>query len=174
MGLKTRVSSAIIVAVALLVTSGCGQNKFARELENEKSAVKLAREMARGGYELITTAELKPLVDGKQEMVLIDAMPFDHSYKKGHIPGARQFLFPIPTMETWDPAKTSNKKMEDYATLLGADKGKLIVTYCGFVACTRSHNAALWARKFGYTNVKRHPGGIFAWKGAGYPLEVAD
>ena len=52
--------------------------------------------------------------------------------------------------------------------LLGLDKSKLIVIYCGFVKCTRSHNGAIWAVKNGYTNVYRHPGGIFAWKGAKY------
>jgi rhodanese-related sulfurtransferase len=28
----------------------------------------------------------------------------------------------------------------------------------------------MWARKLGYTNVFRHPGGIFAWKGADYQV----
>jgi len=45
------------------------------------------------------------------------------------------------------------------------------VIYCGFVKCTRSHNGAVWARKLGYKNVLRYPGGIFAWKGAKYPVQ---
>jgi thiosulfate/3-mercaptopyruvate sulfurtransferase len=49
-------------------------------------------------------------------------------------------------------------------------KDKTIVIYCGFVKCTRSHNGAAWAVKLGYTNVYRYPGGIFAWKGADYPI----
>jgi rhodanese-related sulfurtransferase len=61
--------------------------------------------------------------------------------------------------------------MEDFAAFLGADKDKTIVFYCGFVKCTRSHNAALFAKKLGYKNVYRFPGGIFAWKGADYPVE---
>jgi rhodanese-related sulfurtransferase len=44
------------------------------------------------------------------------------------------------------------------------------VIYCGFVKCTRSHNGAAWAVRNGYTNVYRYPGGIFAWKGAKYPV----
>ena len=32
--------------------------------------------------------------------------------------------------------------------------------------------AAMWAKKLGYKNVYRHPGGIFAWKGAKYPTEA--
>lgn len=174
MKLAIAVPSAMVAALTLLVACGCGQSKLAQEVEREKSAVKLAREMVQGGYGLIATAELKALIDGKADMVLVDAMPFDESYTKGHIPGARQFLFPIPVMETWDVRQTDNKSKEQYAELLGSDKDKLVVAYCGFVACTRSHNAALWARRLGYTNVKRHPGGIFAWKGAGYPLDVAN
>lgn len=172
--LTTRISSTIAVAVGLLVVSGCGQSKFAQEVDREKSAVKLAREMAQGGYDLITTAELKALIDEKADIVLVDAMPYDDSYKKGHLPGARHFLFPIPAMKAWDAEQTRGKTKEQYVELLGSDKDKLIVTYCGFVACTRSHNAASWARKLGYTRVKRHPGGIFAWKGAGHPLDVVE
>ena len=132
----------------------------------------LAREVQRGGYDLVTTEELKGLVDARPEMVLIDAMPLDH-YQGQHIPGAVQFLFPIPEMDTWDATKTDGKTLEQYVELLGPDKGRLIITYCGFVKCTRSHNAAMWAVRAGYTNVKRHPGGIFAWKGAGHATVAA-
>jgi len=74
-------------------------------------------------------------------------------------------------MKEWDSKETNGTTMEDYKKLLGPDTKKLIVIYCGFVKCTRSHNGALWAKKLGYTNVFRHPGGIFAWKGAGYPVD---
>lgn len=46
-----------------------------------------------------------------------------------------------------------------------------VVIYCGFVNCTRSDNGALWARKLGYSHVYRVPSGLFAWKGAKFPLE---
>ena len=96
-------------------------------------------------------------------------MPYEDSYKKEHVPGALQFLFPIPDMKTWDAKETGGKSEQDYLQLLGPDKNRLIVIYCGFVKCTRSHNGAVWAVKNGYTNVYRYPGGIFAWKGAKYP-----
>ena len=56
-----------------------------------------------------------------------------------------------------------------FIVVLGYDKDRPIVVYCGFVKCTRSHNGAAWAVKLGYKNVYRYPGGIFAWKGAKYP-----
>ncbi len=61
--------------------------------------------------------------------------------------------------------------------LAGAGLGDLdkpVVIYCGFVKCTRSHNGAMWAKKMGYKNVFRYPGGIFAWKGAGFDIEKSD
>ena len=152
---------------------GFGKNKFEKEVEKEQGAVKLAREAMSGGYELITTEELKKLIATNKDVLIIDTMPYEDSYKKSHIPGAEQFLFPIPAMETWDSKETGGKSQDDYAALLGGDTNKTIVVYCGFVKCTRSHNGALWAKKLGYSKVLRHPGGIFAWKGADYPTESA-
>ena len=57
-----RVPSVIGVAVLVLVGSGCGQKRFQQEVETEKVAVKLARHMAEGEYEVISTAELKSLL----------------------------------------------------------------------------------------------------------------
>ena len=149
-------------------------NKFEKEMEKEASAVKLVREVQRGGYDVVTTEELKKWIDGGRDMVIVDTMPYEDSYKKIHVPGAVQFLFPIPDMNQWDINETDGKSQDDFIKLLGIDKDKPIVVYCGFVKCTRSHNGAAWAVKLGYKNVYRYSGGIFAWKGAKYPVEKAE
>jgi rhodanese-related sulfurtransferase len=95
-------------------------------------------------------------------------MPYEASYKKQHIPTAVQFEFPIPEMNTMEDTTE-----QQYRDLLGPDKDKMIVAYCGFVKCGRSHNGAMWAVKLGYTNVYRCLGGIRGWKEAGYPVGVA-
>jgi rhodanese-related sulfurtransferase len=149
-------------------------NKFEKELEKEAGAVKLVREVQRGGYDLVTTEELKAWIDSGREMVIVDTMPYEASYKKAHVPGAEQFLFPIPDMEAWDTEETDGRTQEDYVQLLGSDKEKPVIIYCGFVKCTRSHNGAAWAVKLGYKNVYRYSGGVFAWKGANYPVEKVE
>lgn len=148
-----------------------GANKFEKEVEKEQGAVKLLREVQRGGYKVITTAELQEVVQKEKDFLIIDTMPYEASYKKNHIPSAEQFLFPIPEMTQWDAKETANRSLDDFEKLLGPDKERKIIVYCGFVKCTRSHNGAMWAVKLGYTNVYRHPGGIYAWKGAGYDVE---
>lgn len=149
-----------------------GGSKFEQEVEKEQGAVKLVREVMKGGYDVITTAELDALLKSGEDIVLIDTMPYEESYKKEHVPGAKQFLFPVPDMATWNSKETAGKSEADYKTLLGPDLNKKIVIYCGFVKCTRSHNGAIWAKKMGYKNVIRYSGGIFAWKGAGYKVEA--
>jgi rhodanese-related sulfurtransferase len=146
-------------------------DKFEKEVEKEAGAVKLVREVRRGGYDVVTTEELKKWIDSGKDMLIVDTMPYENSYKKQHVPGAVQFLFPIPDMKEWDTKETGGKSLEDLKKLLGGDKEKPIVIYCGFVKCTRSHNGAAWAVKLGYKNVYRYPGGIFAWKGADFPVE---
>ena len=149
-------------------------DKFEKEVEKEAGAVKLVREVRKGGYDVVTTEELKRLIDSGKDMLIVDTMPYEDSYKKQHVPGAVQFLFPIPDMKEWDTKETGGKNLEDFKKLLGGDKDKPIVIYCGFVKCTRSHNGAAWAVKLGYKNVYRYPGGIFAWKGADFPIEKAE
>lgn len=165
-----------LLAVLLLISTPAlsFDNKFEKEVKAEAQAVKLLREVQRGGYDIVTTAELKQWQDEGKDMLVIDTMPYADSYKKAHVPGAEQFLFPIPDMNSWDSKETDGKSQDDYANLLGPDKDRTIVVYCGFVKCTRSHNGAVWAKKLGYKNVYRYPGGIFAWKGAGYKAGKID
>ena len=164
---------ALLVAGFLCVSNNAfafGQSKFEKEVETEASAVKLLREVQRGGYDVVTTEELKQWIDSGKDVLVVDTMPYEDSYKKQHVPGAVQILFPIPDMAEWDDEQTGGKTQDDFKTLLGDDKSKPIVIYCGFVKCTRSHNGAAWAVKLGYENVYRYPGGRFAWKGADFPV----
>ncbi|HMK44076.1 MAG TPA: rhodanese-like domain-containing protein [Dissulfurispiraceae bacterium] len=156
----------IVLLISLSLVSGYAAYSFAKEPEDEKIAVTLLREVERGDYKIVSSQELKQWLDAKKEMLLVDTMPLEDSYKKNHIPTAVQIEFPIPEMTALD-----DKKKEEFIKLLGPDKNRLIVFYCGFTKCTRSHNAAMWAKKLGYTNVYRHPGGIVAWKELGYPIE---
>jgi rhodanese-related sulfurtransferase len=171
---RTVISGVILsgfIALALSTTVFAEANLFQKEVETEAVAVKLVRDTAKGNYDLITTDELKAIVNSKKDMVIVDTMPFEASYKANHIPGAKQCLFPIPDMTEWNTKETEGKTAKDYEKILGPDKNRLIVVYCGFVKCTRSHNGAMWAKKLGYKNVKRYPGGIYAWKGADLPVE---
>lgn len=160
----------ILSIVTILTLASCGRDKFVQEFDLETTAVALAREMRSGDYSLITTRELYDRVqDETSNHLLIDAMPAEN-FAKEHIAGAINFVFPKEAMNTWDAELTNGKTEEDYAALLGPDKSRPIYVYCGYVKCLRSHNAAMWARRLGYTTVLRHPGGIFAWKGAKRPL----
>ncbi len=162
-----------IVVVAAVMLTFCfvlSGNSLAawgtKELDTEKIAVTFEKEVARGGYKIVSTQELKAWMDQKKEMLLIDTMPFEDSYKKQHIPGAVNFVLPIPEMTQMD-----DKTKAALEKLLGPNKDRLVVFYCGFTKCTRSHNGAMWAVKLGYKNVYRHPGGIKAWDEADYPVE---
>ena len=139
-----------------------------KELDNEKLAVNFYKEVERGGYKVLTTEELKGWVDQKKDMLIVDTMPFEDSYKKQHIPGAVNFALPIPEI-----AQMDDKTKAGFEKILGPDKNKTLVFYCGFTKCGRSHNGAMWAIKLGYKNVYRHPGGIKGWDEAGYPVEKA-
>ena len=157
-----------VVSLAFIITTaGYGMAAWGgKELETEKTAVNLSREVAKGGYKIVNTEELKAWIDQKKDMLIVDTMPYEDSYKKQHVPGAVQFEFPKEEVTNLD-----DKTKEAFKKLLGPNKDKLIVIYCGFTKCGRSHNGAMWAVKLGYKNVYRYPGGITAWAEADYPVE---
>jgi len=136
-----------------------------KELENEALAVKFCKEVERGGYGVVDTAGLKQWMDQGRDMLVVDTMPYEDSYVKNHIPGAECYEFPIPEKESM-----TDREKADFVKFLGPDKDRTLVFYCGFTKCGRSHNGAMWARRLGYRNVFRCPGGIKAWKQAGYPV----
>jgi len=106
-----------------------------------------------GKYADISHADLKQSIASKT-VFIIDVNGSD-SYKAGHIPGAIDF--------------SAHKK--DLASVLPADKGALVVAYCGSPSCGAYARAAEAAVKLGYTNVKHYAGGIAGWKEAGEPTE---
>ena len=113
----------------------------------------------------MTAAELKVWIDQKKDILIVDTNP-EASYKKQHIPGAVHLEIQRPEI-----TKLDDKLKNDLLKVLGPNKNRIIVFYCGFTECTRSHNGAMWATRFGYTNAYRQPGGIKAWSDAAYPME---
>lgn len=171
MSVKRILSLSFVMTLILifgLAGVGAAAEWGSKELDTEKIAVNFAREVERGGYKIVSAGEMKGWIDEKKNMLIIDTMPYEDSYKKQHIPGAVNFEFPIPEVKSLD-----DKTKAAFEKLLGTDKNKLIVFYCGFTKCTRSHNGAMWAVKLGYKNVYRYPGGIKAWMEADYPVEKA-
>ena len=159
--LITVLALAAVLALGSLASAGLFGDKM---LEEEKLVVTFNNEVKRGGYEVVDTETLKGWIDTKKPMVIVDTMPYEASYKKNHIPGAVQFLFPIPELKQMTPEEQAK-----YKKLLGGDVDKVLVIYCGFPKCTRSHNGAMWAKKLGYNKVYRYPGGIKAWMEKDYP-----
>jgi rhodanese-related sulfurtransferase len=164
---------ALMTLLMFVVTGVSAGNSLLKETDIEAVALKVVKEVREGGYTLLSVAELKQMIEAKEDFVLIDAHPTEE-YNLAYIDGARHFGFQSSYSGDWqkDVAMPNNPTQEDYRKVLGADKNKKIVIYCGFTKCGRSHNAASWAKKLGYTNLYRMPGGITAWKDAGYPYKT--
>src|SRR5579864_2148579 len=81
--------------------------------------------------------------------VIIDANSPD-SYKTGHVPGAL----------SWASIK------DNLAASLPADKSTEIIAYCGNPQCPAYAQAAVAAKKLGYTNIKHMVAGIDGWRDA--------
>lgn len=108
----------IIISISLFLINGCvAINK------------KQLQQAEHGKYNLMTVAELKTLINTGMDVLIIDNLP-QKNYKKGHIPGARNFPFPNPEMLEWDTSKTKGKDKEDFISLLGSDKDKPLIFYC--------------------------------------------
>lgn len=106
--------------------------------------------IAKGNLPGISAKHLKKLIDKGEKMTLVDARPA-RKFKKGAVPTAINI--------SW----TQFDKMTDK---LPADKGELLVFYCGGYKCVLSTKSATRAAEMGYTNVALFQAGYPAWKEA--------
>ena len=106
-----------------------------------------------GEFPDISINEVKSAIESKKATI-IDVNGSD-SWKAGHVPGAVDF----------------QSKRAELAKILPADKGALVIAYCGSPSCSAYAQAATAAKELGYTNVKHMSAGISGWKEAGAPLE---
>jgi len=116
----------------------------------------LAANALAGTFPDISTADLKAAI-AKKDVTILDVNGTE-TYKAGHIPGSIDYV--------------ANKK--DIATLLPADKGALVVAYCGSEKCGAYAKAAEAAKELGYTNVQHYKPGLAGWKDAGEALQTAN
>ena len=163
---------AMILALSMLA-AGCASTTTAKvgtapdgsELAIEKATIKFMKDTQAGGYQVVSTTDLNKWVTEKKDMIIIDTMPAEN-FAKGHIPGAVNAELPKTTM-----ADATDEQKAAFIKLLGTDKNKTIVVYCGFVGCARSDLGASIAIQQGFTNVYRLPGGIVSWQEAKYNVE---
>jgi len=101
----------------------------------------------------ISIADLKQAIADKK-VTVIDVNGAA-SYAAGHVPSAINFA----------------TQKDSLAAALPADKGALVVAYCGGPACSAYKAAANAASQLGYTNVKHLSAGISGWKAANETLE---
>lgn len=96
-------------------------------------------------YPEITKADLQTQI--KNNSVYVIDVNGSKSFKKKHIDSAVDF----ETIKS------------DLAGKMPADKGQLVVAYCGGPACVAWKKAAIEACKAGYTNVKHFKDGLRGW-----------
>lgn len=120
------------------------------------AVVLLAVNAFAGAFPDISTSDLKKAIADK-DVTIIDVNG-SKSYAEGHIPGSIDYI--------------ANKT--DLAAKLPADKGALVVAYCGSEKCGAYAQAAKAAKDLGYTNVKHFAPGLKGWKDAGETLQKAN
>ena len=70
-----KIAVSMLLVILVSVSQSAADDSFAQEVEKEVAAVKLAREVMRGGYDLVTVNELKGWIDENKDMVIVDTMP---------------------------------------------------------------------------------------------------
>lgn len=162
--------------LALAFTSLFASQAFAepqtyKENEIEEIAIKIHHEADQGGYELLSVIDLKKMIDGKENFVLIDAHP-QNQFNEAYIEGADNFEFQGTFTRKWNVDAPAGSE-DAYKALLGDNLNRKVVVYCGGNKCGRSNTAALWTKELGYHHVYRVTSGIKGWQDAGFPVQAA-
>ncbi len=152
--MKTMIALAAVAASCGLAMAD-GQEK-APGCQSGVCAVTDKPALSEEGFQLLTSGEMKRIVDSKSAIIL-DART--GKYDDGQrIPGAKA-LSPMSSKEEVSQALP--------------DKGASIVTYCANLKCPASAALAKHLKELGYMNIKEYPEGIQGWISAGNPVEKA-
>jgi len=117
--------------------------------------VSIAAEKNKDGFTIITSEQLKKLIESKTaDLVLIDSRS-QQEYQEAHIQGA--ISLPLNTLE------------KD-AAVLNLGKSSKLIFYCNGIKCGKSGKSALIARSLGYNDISIYADGIPVWEEKGYPL----
>lgn len=100
----------------------------------------------------ISTKELKEMIDGKKQYILLDCRGIDY-YNWEHLPGALNLRW---------------KYVFDRADKILPKKNALIITSCDGFTCHASLRCFANLKKAGYTNLVEYSGGIADWKANGH------
>lgn len=105
-------------------------------------------------FKIITTDELKAMMDEKRDFILIDTRS-KAEYQEAHIIGAIN----IP-----------EKEFEQMAPEIIREKDKMIILYCSGVKCGKSKRTAKIANAMGYTNLLIYNEGFPVWEERGLKI----
>ncbi|MBY0587675.1 hypothetical protein K2X85_10880 [bacterium] len=153
----------LLAIFGMLILVGCAGKP---PVVTEPTAEQL-QQAEQAGYGFIRLPELAKFIHTRDNMILIDARP-EPEFRRGHILGSTNFLFPDRSeLEPWSAASHGGIDPSTYARQLGADLGIRVVVYAENAASRRGHQAAAWARKLGYKDIRRFIGGLADWQAAG-------
>ena len=105
---------------------------------------------------IIDREELEKLIDGNEELVLIDVRDSE-SYYEGHI--LHSINIPLDNIESWGREFLN--------------KDEKVVVYCGGSECTLSPKATEKLTMLGFMNVWDYESGFKDWKDAGCLVEYS-
>jgi PQQ-dependent catabolism-associated CXXCW motif protein len=119
------------------------------------------------GIKTIGTQELASKLASIGSLNVIDVMGFFET-----IPGAKALLNSGGAFESTTAEEAFEKRFAGLLNVLVPDKASAVVFFCSNRNCWLSANAAMRAKKLGYTQVMWYRGGMESWKAAGLPIAV--
>lgn len=111
---------------------------------------------AESTYKVVTSEELKAMLDSKVPGLMVIDARFPEEYQKAHIKDAVNIPLEI---------------LEKNAAMLGVPKDAKLVFYCNGITCGKSKKSAVIALEQGYKDVSVYADGMPVWEEKGYPLD---
>ncbi len=172
--MRITLSRFLVMSFALAMLAGCETGPQVKSEAPAKQTVAAAPKQAAKsalpqlakGTTVITTEEVKALVDKGPEAgnyLMFDSRPASR-FHSGTIPTS--LMLPVAEQEKLDKEGKSHP-------MLGQDKNKLLIFWCGGPTCPFSIKGGELAVKYGYTNVRVYSGGDPAWGKAELPFVVS-